>query len=117
MFVFLSVSVVAYIFILSGARALRLRNSWGWAVTGVAVALLFSVGLILVNVPVVLHYFDLWPGSVPLMGDACCGGLLIVPTLLVVICGLVGGIKGMLALQRPGVRELFPSQGREETTE
>lgn len=110
---FLCVSVAAYTFILIGARALSLQSSYALAVTGVAVALLSTAALILVNVPVVLSFLGVWKGSVPVMGQPCCGGLLIVPSLLVVVFGLVGGIKGLLALMKPDVRELyFPGGAR-----
>ena len=111
---FLCVSVVAYTFILIGARALKLQSSFGLAVTGVAVALLSTSGLILINVPVVLSFFDIWTGPVPVMGQPCCGGLLMVPTAIVILCGLLGGIKGLLALLRPDVRELFLSKSSGE---
>ena len=112
--VFLCVSVFVYILILIGARALKLQSSFGWAVTGVAVALLMTSGLILVNVPVILSFVGIWTGPVPIMGEPCCGGLLMVPTLLVIVCGLVGGIKGVMALSKPDVRELFLSANRGE---
>ncbi len=112
--VFLGVSIFVYILILIGARALKLQSSFGWAVTGVAVALLMTSGLILVNVPVILSFVGIWTGPVPIMGEPCCGGLLMVPTLLVIVCGLVGGIKGVMALSKPDVRELFSSANRGE---
>ena len=109
---FFGVSIVAYTLILIGARALKLRSSFGWAVTGVVVALLMTSGLILINVPLILSYLGIWNG--PVLGDLCCGGLLMVPTLLVVVCGLMGGIKGVMVLSKPDMRELFPSANRGE---
>ena len=114
--VFLCVSVAAYSVILMGARALRLQSSFGLAVTGVAVALLSTSALILVNVPVVLSFFDIWTGPVPIIRQACCGGLLIVPSLLVIAFGLIGGIKGMLVLLKPDVRERFFPGGERSFT-
>jgi hypothetical protein len=115
-FVFLCISVVAYTFILIGARALQLQSSFGLAVMGVAVALLSTSALILVNVPLVLSFFDIWTGPVPIMGRPDCGGLLMVPSILVIVCGMVGGIKGMLALLKPDARERFFPGGERSFT-
>ena len=114
---FLCVSVVAYTFILIGARALRLQSSYPWAVTGVAVGLLSTAALLLIHVPVVLSYIGVWNGQVPVLGQPCCGGLLIVPSLLVIVFGAIGGIKGMLVLLKPDIRELyFPGGVKEPRT-
>ena len=108
---FLCLSMAAYTFILIGARALRLQSSYAWAVTGIALALLSTAALILINVPVVLSFVGVWTGSVPVMGQPCCGGLLIVPSLLVIVFGAIGSIKGMLVLMKPDIRELYFSGG------
>ena len=60
--------------------------------TGVAVALLLG-GADPVNVPVVLSS-SRGPAPSRCMGEPCCGGLMIVPSLLVIVFGLLGGIKG-----------------------
>ena len=112
MYVYLAVSAFVYVFILIGARALKLQSSFGWAVAGVALALLLTSGLILINVPVVLSFLGIWSGQIPVLGEPCCGVLLGIPTLLVIGCGLAGGIKGLLALMRPGARELFLANDR-----
>lgn len=110
---FLCVSVAAYTFILIGARALRLQSSYAWAVTGVALALLCTAALILIHMPVVLSSIGVWNGPVPILGQPCCGWLLIVPSLLVIVFGAIGGIKGMLVLMKPDIRELyFPGRVR-----
>ena len=108
--VVLVVLTLAYLFILNTVGSMQQHKSHDLAMATVSVGLLTTSGLILLNLPLLFKVIGVWRGPIPIIEDTCCGGFFILPSWVVILCGLIGGIKGMLVLIQPGAaRELFKS--------